>query len=353
MEYPTSIRYKDYELEHFLTDEFFIQWVKFPDRNNCHFWEKWLQENPQKRETVMQAVQLIRGVHYGKNVLFTDTMYVETFENIIRTTNLPDRKLSSNKVTFNFSSLFSLRKLVAVLVVGFCCWMGYSLMFQMEEVKEVVVEIPMVKKINPAGVKSLITLSDGSKVYLNAGSTLQFPKQFSSERREVQLSGEAFFDIQSEADRPFIVSTGNTQIKVLGTTFNVNQEESGKIAVALVSGKVRVNDDKGNQVNLDPSEMLVMEHSGEFYKTGFDSLEILGWKDKQLVFKKDAFAVVQRKLENWYGVEVQVKGRMPKNWVYTGVYRDELLENVLAGIFYTSGITYKIDGKKVIIYNPK
>lgn len=353
MEYPTSMRYKDYDLEDFLMDEFFIQWVKFPDSNNCHFWEKWIQEHPQKREMVMQAAEFIRGVHYSQEAKFSDTMYVETFENIIRSTTPLDRKVSAKKTTFSLLSLFSLRKLVAVLVVGFCCWMGYSLMFQMEEVKEVVVEIPMVKKINPAGVKSLITLSDGSKVYLNAGSTLQFPKQFSSERREVQLSGEAFFDIQSEADRPFIVSTGTSLIKVLGTTFNVNQEEGGKLAVALVSGKVRVNDDKGNQVNLEPSEMLVMEQGGDFYKTGFDPLAVLGWKDRQLVFKKDAFDIVQRKIENWYGVEVQVKGRMPKNWVYTGVYRDELLENVLAGIFYTSGITYKIDGKKVTIYNPK
>lgn len=351
MEYPTSIRYKDYDLEDFLMDEFFIQWVKFPDSNNCHFWEKWIQEHPQKREMVMQAAEFIRGMHYSQEAKFSDTMYVETFENIIRTTNLPDRKLSSNKVTFNFSSLFSLRKLVAVLVVGFCCWMGYSLMFQMEEVKEVVVEIPMVKKINPAGVKSLITLSDGSKVYLNAGSTLQFPKQFSAERREVQLSGEAFFDIQSEADRPFIVSTGTSQIKVMGTTFNVNQEVDGKLAVALVSGKVRVNDDKGNQVNLEPSEMLVMEQGGGFYKTSFDALEIFGWKDKQLVFKKDSFESAKRKIENWFGVEVIVKGSMQKGWVYTGVYKDELLENVLKGIFYTSGISYKIEGKKVIINN--
>ncbi|WP_234364061.1 FecR family protein [Lunatibacter salilacus] len=353
MEYPTSIRYRDYKLEDFLMDEFFIQWVKFPDSNNCHFWEKWIQEYPHKREMVTQAARFIRGVHYSQEASFSDNMYVETFENIIRTTTPLDRKVSAKKTTFNLLSLFSLRKLVAVLVVGFCCWMGYSLMFQQEEVKVAVVEIPVVKKINPAGKKSLITLSDGSKVYLNAGSSLQYPKQFGAERREVQLTGEAFFDIQSETDRPFIVCTANTQIKVLGTTFNVNQEESGKIAVALVSGKVRVNDNKGNQVNLEPSEMLVMEHEGEFYKTSFDALEISGWKDKKLVFKKDTFVTVQQKIENWYGVDVQVIGKMPKGWVYTGVYEDELLENVLTGIFYTSGITYKIDGKKVTINNTK
>lgn len=352
MEYPTPMRYIDYELEDFLMDEFFIQWVKFPDSNNCHFWEKWLQEYPQKRETVLQASLLIRGVHYTQREVFSDTMYVESFETIIRSSGLRTQEISSNKTTSSLLNLFSLRKFVAVLVVGFCCWMGYSLMFQQKEVTEAVVEIPVVKKVNPAGIKSLITLSDGSKVYLNAGSSLHYPKQFSATSRDVQLTGEAFFDIKSEADRPFIVSTGSTQIKVLGTSFNVNQGENGKLAVALVSGKVRVNDEKGNQVNLEPNEMLVMENGGKFYKTGFDSLEILGWKDKKLVFKKDTFISVKRKIENWYGVEIEVKGKMPKTWQYTGVYRDELLDNVLQGIFYTSGISYKIDGKKVTIYNP-
>jgi transmembrane sensor len=353
MEYPNYIRYKDYDLEHFLMDEFFIQWVKYPDENNSHFWEKWLREFPEKREMVMQAAQFIRVIHYRPSLPVSDTLYVETFENIIRASLPKEPKNTIEKGGTFFFNFFTLRKLVAVLIVGFCCWMSYSLMFQQEEVKETVVEIPLVTKQNPPGVKSLITLEDGSKVYLNAGSSLQYPKQFGLESREIQLIGEAFFDIQPEKDRPFVVHSGTTKINVLGTTFNVNQEGSGKISVALVTGKVRVQDDSGNQVNLDPSEMLVMEKGGEFYKTNFDPIEILGWKDKQLVFKKDSFKSAKRKIENWFGVEVIVKGRMPNGLVYTGVYEDELLENVLKGIFYTSGISYKIEGKKVTIYNPK
>ena len=353
MEYPNYIRYKDYDLEHFLMDEFFIQWVKFPDENNCHFWEKWLREFPEKRDTVMEAAELIRGIQYAKTSPFIDTLYIETYENIVRSSGPKESKKRGEKGGFHLLNLFTLRKLVAVLIVGFCCWISNDVMFQQEEVKETVVEIPMVTKQNPAGIKSQITLADGSKVYLNAGSSIQFPKHFGNTIREVQLTGEAFFDIKLEADRPFVVNSRTTQIKVLGTTFNVNQEESGKIAVALVTGKVWVHDDRGNQVNLDPNEMLVMEKSGEFYKTGFDPLEILGWKDKQLVFKHDSFESAQRKIENWFGVEVQVKGHMPNGWKYTGVYQDELLENVLKGIFYTSGISYKIEGKKVTIYNPK
>ncbi|WP_375586278.1 FecR family protein [Cyclobacterium xiamenense] len=333
-------------------DEFFIQWVKFPDANNCHFWEKWLREYPEKRPVVLEAAQLIRGIQSSRSLPFTDTLYLETFENIVRSAGPLESKRVEPKEAFRLWSFLSIRKLAAILVIGFCGWMGYAGMFQREEVKETVVEIPMIMKQNPAGVKSLITLADGSKVFLNAGSSIQYPKQFGPERREIQLIGEAFFEVQHEVGRPFFVSSGTTRIKVLGTTFNVNQEESGKIAVALVTGKVRVHDYRGNQVNLDPNEMLVMEKSGEFYKTGFDPVEILGWKDKQLVFKKDSFELAKRKIENWFGVEVLVKGPIPSGWKYTGVYQDELLENVLKGIFYTSGISYKIEGKQVTIYNP-
>lgn len=354
MEYPNYMRYKDYELEHFLVDEFFIQWVKFPDENNRHFWEKWLQEHPGKRATIQEAAQLIRAVRYCKTIPVSDTVYVETFENIVRAAGpIESEKASGGGVT-HLLGFFTLRKLVAVLVLGFCGWMSVALMFQQEEpLTELAVEVPMVTRENPAGKKSLITLTDGSKVYLNAGSSIRYPKEFGADIREVILTGEAFFDIQPESDRPFVVSTDHARVEVLGTSFNVNQQEGGKLAVALVTGKVRVKDEKGSQVQLAPSEMLVMEQGGAFYKTAFDPLEVLGWKDKKLVFKKDSFESTKRKIENWFGVEVQVKGRIPRGWIYTGIYQDELLENVMAGIFYTSGISYKIEGKNVTIYNPK
>ncbi|WP_245189540.1 FecR family protein [Lunatimonas salinarum] len=353
MEFPTPMRYKDYELEHFLVDEFFIQWVKCPDENNRHFWEKWLREHPEKRIIVQEAARLIRAVRYGKTIPVTDTVYVETFENIVRAAGSLEAVKSGGGAVSHILGLLTLRKLVAVLVLGFFGWLSLDIMFQpRRETAEPLVEIPIVTKENPAGKKSIVTLTDGSKVYLNAGSAIWYPKEFGSDKREVTLTGEAFFDVHPESDRPFVVRSGNVRVEVLGTSFNVNQQEGGKLAIALVTGKVRVKDEQGSQVHLEPSEMLVMEEGGAFYKTAFDPLEVLGWKDKQLVFKMDNMESAKRKIENWYGVEVQVKGAIPRGWAYTGVYQDELLENVLRGIFHTSGISYKIDGKQVTIYNP-
>jgi len=195
-------------------------------------------------------------------------------------------------------------------------------------------------------------LSDGTKIYLNAESEIRYASEFSDSLRLVSLKGEAFFEVQKES-RPFVVETQGTKIHVLGTSFNVNQRKNGALTVALVSGKVSINDQQGNQMHLEPSEMMVKEKDGNIHKTTFDPLEITGWKDKVLVFKRSSLPEVKNKVENWFGVKVQLDGQIDPNWSYSGIYKDETLENVLRGIFLTSGSSYQIEDKNVIITNPK
>ncbi|WP_373399270.1 FecR family protein [Algoriphagus halophilus] len=209
-------------------------------------------------------------------------------------------------------------------------------------------EVTFITKKNPKGVKSSIKLSDGSVIHLNSNSEIIYPNEFSDSLRTISLKGEAFFDVSKES-RPFKVNVDNTIVEVLGTEFNINQSKGEELAVALVSGKVKVNDTHGNQVILDPSEMLVIKNDGNFYKSTFDSLQVVGWKDKNLIFKRDDFYTVKEKLENWYGIEITVKGKIGSKWAYTGEYHDETLKNVLEGIRQTSNIHYKLKGKKVEI----
>lgn len=150
-----------------------------------------------------------------------------------------------------------------------------------------------------------------------------------------------------------MVESGSTKIRVLGTSFNVRQKADEPLYVALVTGKVRVDAVNGDQVTLNPDEMLVMEKGGKFSKTGFDTMDVIGWKDNYLVFKSAKFSEVREKLELWYGVQIDVKGRIDPKWTYSGVYKDEMLENVLRGICVTSGMTYQIDKKQITITNPK
>ena len=159
-------------------------------------------------------------------------------------------------------------------------------------------ETTIVHRSNPAGKKSIVTLSDGTRIYLNAESEISYASEFTDSLRLVSLKGEAFFEVQKEG-RPFVVEIDQTRIRVLGTSFNVNQSNNGALTVALVTGKVSINDQHGNQMQLEPSEMMVREEDGNLHKTRFDPLEITGW------------------------------------------------------IFLTSGLSYKIKEKDVVITNPK
>ncbi len=354
------MKYKDYDIDNFITDEFFIQWIKNPNENNSHFWEKWMDQHPEKRPLVNEAANLIRAVKYADNPEFTDRMYVETFEQILKADN-QYRKVSpvrskrplnnhTNKTRKMFYH-FPVRGIAASVLVLFCFWAQYEA-FNFKPDSEPITEIALVKRANPAGQKSIIDLPDGSRIHLNANSEIEFPQEFSNDLRSVSLVGEAFFEIEKE-NRPFIVQSGETKIQVLGTSFNVNKKENGSLYVALVTGKVSVNTKNGSRTTLEPNEMLVLKESGTFHKTGFDPKDVIGWKDNYLVFKSSRFPEVRKKLEQWYGVNIELKGGLDENWTYSGVYEDEMLENVLRGICMTSGMNYNIDNKQVTITNPK
>lgn len=350
------MNYKDYDIANFITDEFFIQWIKNPTENNSHFWEKWMNQHPEKRAMVNEAANLIRSVKYAHSPEFTDKMYVETYERILKAETevnqaKPTRDYKTSIQKGNRLDIFPIRGMAASLLVLFCLWAQYEA-FQYQPQPAEKPKIPMITRSNPAGQKSVIDLPDGTKIYLNSESEIEFPKEFSADIRLVSLKGEAFFEVQKE-NRPFLIESGTVKIHVLGTSFNVRQITNEPLYVALVTGKVRVNAANGDQVSLSPDEMLVMERGGGFYKTGFDAMDITGWKDNYLVFKSTKFSDVIEKLENWYGVKIAVKGLIDPKWTYSGVYKDEMLENVLRGICMTSGMTYQIDKKQITITNPK
>ena len=95
------MRYTEYDIDDFLLDEFFIQWVKQPNENNRHFWEKWLEQHLEKREVVMQAVSIISSVHYQEKPVMGDRLYVEVFENILKAEK-DVKSLASNNQVWNF-----------------------------------------------------------------------------------------------------------------------------------------------------------------------------------------------------------------------------------------------------------
>lgn len=210
--------------------------------------------------------------------------------------------------------LITMRYAAIVIVCVLFTWTASSIFFNTNKAS-----VSMQELYVPAGQRAQIVLPDGSKVWLNAGSHLNYPSVFEGERR-VRLSGEAFFEVK-KGKVPFIVSTGKIDVKVLGTKFNVFNYPKEPLSISLLQGSVCAyspNDMKENIV-LKPNQMLI-EKKGHYQVNEITDDPIL-WKDGLYAFNNKKMTDIIKKLELYYDVEIVVKDRKLLDYEYTGKFR--------------------------------
>lgn len=184
----------------------------------------------------------------------------------------------------------------------------------------------------PAGQRAQITLQDGTEVWLNAQSTLRYPSHFSRRNREVEIIGEAFFDVAQEKKRPFIVSTQHVDMKVLGTQFNVySYPDADYIQTDLVEGSVKVYqaDDEKSGIILKPDEQVIIR-GNNMTISDISNPEHLLWRNGIYSFNNERLIVIIEKLQLYYDVKIVVEDPEIFNVRYTGKFRqrdgiDEIL----------------------------
>ena len=197
-----------------------------------------------------------------------------------------------------------------------------------------------------------VTLPDGTEVRLNAGSTLRYPTQFATSKREMELTGEAFFDVVRNPNAAFIVKTAGLTTTVLGTSFNINTHESDNITVTVASGKVGVAAEPGKEIFLTPKQQLSYNKTSRQMRTQEVKLDkYLDWKDGILRFENASITEAVKKLERWYDVDIEVLNQDIGNCRFTGKFNNEKLPTVLKSLSYLkSGLTYEIlDNQKIKI----
>jgi len=214
-------------------------------------------------------------------------------------------------------------------------------------------EASQISKALPKGQKMKIFLPDGSVVWLNAESEITYPDRFDESNRLVALKGEAYFDVASDATKPFIVQTHGLEVVVLGTTFNVRSYLDEKTTeVALESGKVLINLNSQNlgKYILTPGEGMEYDASDDSIKQfEVDHKTAFSWKDGVIYFNDASFNEVISRLSRWYGVEFTVENYHRQKWVYSGEFKDENLNNILLAMSFTKGFEYQIDQNMVYI----
>ncbi|UII29742.1 FecR domain-containing protein [Fulvivirga ulvae] len=210
-------------------------------------------------------------------------------------------------------------------------------------------QVSMVEKSNPYGQKSIIQLSDGTIVKLNAGSSIRYPEKFSPQERKVYLKGEAFFEVTRDTERPFLVMTDDIETKVLGTSFNISAyQQDAAITVSVATGKVSVSHAGDSQVYLEPSEQArFVKKEKQLLKSKINLENTLAWKDNVLLFDGSSFTEVAQKLEMWYGIDVDLKNTGTAKCSITGKFKNENLINVLEAISLSTGINYEKKDDKV------
>lgn len=189
---------------------------------------------------------------------------------------------------------------------------------------------------SPLGSKIKIDLSDGSKVWLNHGSQLKYPQKFGKDSREVFLSGEAYFNVNEDPSRPFIVKTSVLCVKVVGTSFNLSAyPDDNTIKATLDEGKLIIykalKDGYSERITeLEPRQQGVFNvNSKKFTIQTVKTEKYTSWKEGKLLLLDDPMDIVISKLERWYNVDIELADPNLKEYRYTATFIDETLHQVL------------------------
>lgn len=202
----------------------------------------------------------------------------------------------------------------------------------------------------PKGGQYTIVLSDGTKVWLNADSKMRFPVEFVAQQRQVQLQGEAYFEVTKDPSKPFIVKSAQQQIEVLGTWFNISAYPDEPAVTTLVSGKVNVSA-FGKQVALTPGMQSVADDQ-QLQSKQVDVEPAVAWKDAKFVFVKEPLEDIIRKLERWYNVDfvIQPGSEELKKKTFSGsLSRNGKLSEILNLFKITETIRFEITERRVYL----
>ena len=312
--------YSSFKPEDFSRDPYFQKWVLTDDPKAAAFWKSWLKQHPDKYDEIAQAQEMIRLLGFQKSYDANED-YLEVWSGI-------QERLSEAPVSRSRSAFLKpvLKVAAAFAIIAVVTVLAFSLLRSFQTVTYTA----------DFGKIRSVALPDGSKVTLNANSTLRVPKTWSYDRpREVWLEGEAFFEVEkvfenaattNETSRgasvKFVVHTGLLDVEVLGTEFNVNNRHE-ETRVVLKSGKVKLSvkaGEKTEEVFMQPGDMVTYnELSNMLTKRIVNPDAHASWKDQRLVFEEATLSEVARTLEDLYGIKIQFEEPALAEEQFTGL----------------------------------
>jgi transmembrane sensor len=343
--------------------------------------EKLLRENPDLHYPVQTIIDL-----WTSDLQFDQQEAHEAFKkHIERMKDLkidfrdPQEKEFADNRVMGIKRIALLPALAVVVIIGVLFFAfrftGSKTPASQNIVKDPIKAISQISTKN--GSKANLILPDGTKVRLNAGSSITYDSSYGKNIREVSLSGEAYFDVVKNKEKPFIIHASKINIKVLGTQFNVRSYPTDNITEAsLIRGSIEVSfkDKPNNKIILKPNEKIVINNRSPedlletFHRNGHDKLHELpgvdvkkltyenktgtiietSWVENKLIFQDESFEDIARMLERWYGVSIIFKNNQLKENRLTGSFKNETIRQALDALKFTASFHYGIDNNNTV-----
>lgn len=325
--------------------------------------EEWANRHPENKRKLKQFKRIYKSSEQEENIsrdLFDAQSEWEALQARLENEESIRQKNNSAKYNslFKVSSLHSatqkvMRVAAIFLVAGLIGVLAYQNLYQPEpKAKEQVL-----REVSTAEAqRANLTLGDGSKVMLNAGSNVKFPDQFKEDVREVYLEGEAYFDVVNNPEKPFVVHSRGSVIRVLGTSFSVRSyEEEDQVRVVVSEGKVSFateNSASDDKIFLQASELGRYHFNGSEIETArvTDMQLYMSWREGYLKFREEPMSNVARELNRRYGIEVKFENPAIKEKSLTAFLKSRSIKNVLEVVAMSLDVEYRLQDDQVSFY---
>lgn len=355
-------------IEDFLIDNTFQSYCAGRDEQCTAYWEKYIDAHPEQQDTIDRAKRLFHILSGQKKPINQQVKKLK--ETLARNHHVEKRKVRFGVPTW--------AKVAAILFAVAIAYMWFTRNEPDRDTTAYISTAASIYQTNK-GEKKKFELPDGTKVTLNAASRLELGALFNHKDRHVRLIGEAYFEVEKNKEKPFVLHTSDFDIRVIGTSFNVKSypDETSSEAF-LVEGiiEMRSNYKNENAIIIKPNQRVTIsreslsekarkdEASKQTFKTALKEIAIqdieepiddvplpdIAWKDNRLEVVDRDFVSLERVLERWYDVDITLRGDEIMGYRFTATFSKENIEQVLQALQKVKPFKYEIHGKNVTIY---
>lgn len=384
----------------FLNDKQFILWQLAPDEQLENYWADFIIQNPQFEKEINRAIRYLKTTGLNKSSL-TQQEKEHLLERIIATIKA-NRAKARKRVLISMIGVSIAAMLV--LVFSLNLFLDNSKQSTLTNIDEKIVgnelesqdiqlisnsktisfqeniditvtadgeahvkdnesthninvdQVALNKLVVPFGKRAALTLADGSKVWLNSGSILEFPAQFKGKSRDIHLaSGEMYIEVSKDRNNPFYVHTNNFDVKVYGTAFNLTAYSDAPQAVVLVEGSVSLKSPNHNEVFISHNERALFSDQGSFTTQTVNVDHYIGWRLGYLEFEKASMTDVLRQVGRYYNISFDYEQvvELHKRTCTGRIFLAENIDDVMGAIGVLANSKYTRQDNKIILINNK